>query len=185
MCQEPVQHIPDTDHVVRHCPVMHTDKREGRRFPPPACFVLRPDEKGLSVNWMERMGIERHFILLGLQHNRRSQYLNPAEFILFKLPVGALRSMDGVQEVVHVPVYNGDPAPMGSPNNPWHAEIIIADTENYLDVRDWLSQYCLGNLDTTAMRFPGGELEGVIDGLRERNNDTDYHRNWENVERRT
>lgn len=178
MCQEPVQHIPDKDHVVRQCPVMHTQKREGRRFPSPACFTLREDEKGLSVNWMEPLGIDRHFILLGLHYNSKSNYLNPADFILFKFNVGTLRKVDGVREVCHDPVHHGVPAPIGMPNNPWHAEILIADTDNYLDVRDWLSQYCLDNPEDTSIRYPGGDLEEEVQGLRERNNETAYHGNW-------
>jgi hypothetical protein len=172
----PVVEIPATDHVARHCFVGQTQKRGGRRFPSPDCFALRKGEEGLSVNWHERIDTSVHFILIGLQHNKLGEFLNPKSFRIFTLPVKFLRDLSGIDKVEHVPVFNGDPAPIGKPNNPWHAEVYYADRDNNTDVRLQLSEYCQHAGSESHKEFPNGQLEQHIAALQSRGNNTPYHR---------
>ncbi|MEZ5031438.1 MAG: hypothetical protein R2787_08550 [Saprospiraceae bacterium] len=176
----PVLHIPDSETVARHCPIGLTPKVNKRRIPSPDCFALRSGEEGLSVNWHEKLDTVTHFLLIGIQYNRNSDFLNPHMFRIYTLPMEWLRNLGGIKEIKHAPVYNGDPSPVGHPNNPWHAEIYFTDMENNQDVRLWLSEYCQSNFDTSYQPYPGPDLDECIADLRARNDQTVYHRveNW-------
>lgn len=149
-------------------------KEDGRRIPAPSHFALRAGETGLSVNWHQRVDTATHYSLIGLQHNQNGTFLDPHSFRLFVLPIDMLRQLDGIAEVRHDPICHGDPAPVGHPNNPGHAEVIYVDQENNLDTRLILSEYCR-KYPETYKPFPGPDLDRQIQTLRVRNNDTPFH----------
>ena len=151
-------------------------KVERRRIPASSHFALRAGETGLSVNWYPRIDPVTHYTLIAIQHNGSGVFLDPNSFRVYALPVDMLRQLDGIAEVCHDPVFNGDPAPVGHPNNPSHAEVIYTDQENNLDARLILSEYCQKHPEAYHYPFPDPGLDAAIEALRARNNDTPYHR---------
>ena len=168
----PIEEIPSEDFVTRQALPMERTGKRPRKFPKESHFKLRPGEDGLSVNWVKYLDTKSNFILLGLTHNRNGDYLDYSGFKIFKYSVKFLRSLDGVADVEHKPIYNGNPAPVGKPNNRAHAIVIYPDDE---EIRMNLSDYCRENFDHSFCEFDISSLDQEINNLRERLNDTPYH----------
>lgn len=167
--------VPDSDSVYRQCfkqllkPIPGS---EYRRFPKESDFV--PHADGLSVNWSAYSSIESIYLLLGISYkHKKPEYKNPREFGLFKLPIAFIRAIENVIDVRHSPVYNGNPAPVGSPNNYAHASIIYPDDE---EIRLKLSDYCRENHEHAYCEGNFDLLEPEIEELRRRLDNTPFHR---------
>lgn len=149
---------------------MPSDKK--KRFPNEAHF--KPDSDGLSVNWSRYLSPEEVYHLIGLSFKLgTTDFKDYKAFKIFKLPVEIIRSIEGIEDVVHTPVLNGNPAPIGSPNNYAHASIIYQDDE---EIRLKLSDYCQFLYDDSYIPIDIPLLEIEINELRGRLDDTRYHR---------
>lgn len=125
-----IEIIPDEDYVFRQ---IHKEqfKKKDSRFPSERHFSLNEGEKGLSVNWERYCSVERNWILIGLSYRHNStSYKDPALFHVFRINVGVLRVVQGVEDVIHDPVYN-EPPLLGKPNNRSHSLIKYSNDEEY------------------------------------------------------
>jgi hypothetical protein len=164
--------IPDKHHLYRHTHYDDLDK-EGRRYPKAKHFKLREGELELSVNWDAHITVEEVFYLIGLGYNAKQQFKDYTKFKVFKLEVDFLRKLTGIEKVVHSPVFNGNPAPVGSPNNYAHASIYYPDDE---EIRIKLSNYCNDDYNNKHCEADFALLEPVVQELRSRLNNTRYHK---------
>jgi hypothetical protein len=162
------EEIPDIDFVLRQVPVINTGP-SGRRVPNETAFKLRPGENGLSVNWEKYLDIKHNYILLGITFNKINTFIDYTAFKIFRLEVGYIRSISGVTDVLHDPVFRGDPSPVGQPNNQAHSLIICNDDE---EVRIKLADYCRQNFDISDCKFNISSLRTEIEKLRQRLNET-------------
>lgn len=167
--------VPDSDSVFRQCfklnlkPIPGSDSR---RFPSDSHFI--PDTDGLSVNWDAYCTIDSVYHIIGLTFKHKKEtFKNPKDFGLFKIPVAFVRAIENVIDVKHSPVYNGNPASVGNPNNYAHASLIYPDDE---EIRLKLSDFCKENHDGSYCEGDFSLLEPEIEDLRKRLNDTPYHR---------
>lgn len=69
------------------------------------------------------------------------------------------------------PVNNGNPAPIGKPNNPAHCDVVIS-TKNQTAARVMLSDYSQDKECTPDKE----EMTDLIMRFREKGNDTPFHR---------
>ncbi len=171
-----VEVIPDNGNVFRRVPTTpsHTIKTEGRRCPNESHFILKEGEEGLSVNWDKYITLKGNFILQALTYKHNQQvYCEYTGYIIFSFPIKELRRMEGIKDVFHRPVYNGNPANAGSPNNRSHSEI---EYSNNLQARMDLVDYCNSNFDTSFCDIKVAEIKDEIEQLRKRLNDTPYHK---------
>lgn len=170
-CNWEIEDIPDHAYLFRQATSKQRVTEGNRRFPNEAFFTLREGEDGLSCNWDKYSSIKDSFILIGLRFNSRQQYLDYKSFKIFKLSVGFLKSIEGIT-VIHKPEFNGNPAPIGRPNNKSHSEICYLDD---VEIRTKLSDYSREN--DCYCDFDINSLEKEILALREKLNDTAYHKN--------
>ena len=167
--------VYETDLVYRQIPLNHlvksaSDKK--KRFPNEAHFA--PHADGLSVHWNAYCTVESIFKLIGISHKYGSlDFKNPREYRLFSIPVIFLRSLDNVK-VEHSPVFNGNPAPIGTPNNYAHASVIYGIEE--VEIRIKLRDYCSENYNISHSPIDFALLDPEIDELRSRLDNTPYHR---------
>jgi hypothetical protein len=163
--------IPDETEVLRHVHLNELDK-ESKRFPKASHFKLREGEPDLSVNWGELTSIEEAYYILGITYNLKGKYKDIKQFKLFKFPVVFLRNIPGLEKVIHSPVFNGNPAPIGKPNNYAHASVFYPDDE---EIRIKLSNYCNEAHVGSYCPVDYFHLEEVVADLKEKLNSTKYH----------
>lgn len=167
--------IPDTDLVYRQGHLIKLIKIQGdkkKRFPDETNFV--PDPDGLSLHWSAYSTPEYVFKHIGISYKFNSTtYKTYSEFRVFSIPVALFRSLDGVR-VEHTPVYNGNPAPLGVPNNYAHASALYSAED--VEIRLKLSDYCRENYDKSHCSIDFKLLDPIIEDLRERLDQTNYHR---------
>ena len=150
--------------------VMKEDKN--KRFPKPSHF--KPDPDGLSVHWDRFIDVEGVFTIIGLSYRTgTTEYKDPKMFCVFSFPVGFVRAVEGVEDVIHTPFFNGDPASVGCPNNYSHSSILYPDDE---EIRLKLSDYCRSNYEGCICTANFEMLEKAIAELRERLDETPFHR---------
>ena len=155
--------IPNQDFVFRN---VHFTQRTGR-IPNEAAFKLRQGETGLSVNWDKYIDVKGCYILIGLSYSNSNKFNDYTAFKIFKLQVEYIRSIDGINDVIHMPVFNGAPPPIGKPNNQAHSEILCIDDE---EVRVKLADYCHNNYANSLCDFKVTSLEEEIKALKQRLN---------------
>lgn len=167
--------IPDEDAVYRQAFIGHLVKlpaNKNIRYPSESHF--KPDPDGLSVHWCRYIGLNGVYHILGLSYRKgTTQYKDYKAFRVFTLPVEYLRLLEGIQEVTHSPVFNGDPAKIGFPNNYAHTSVIYPDDE---EIRMKLSDYCMFYYDNSYRPADFALLDTEINKLRERLDNTPYHR---------
>ena len=167
--------INDDDSVYRQAHVsrlIKTESSKKRRHPSESHF--KPDPDGLSVHWNKHITVSGVFHIIGLSYKiGKGEYKDFKCFEVFSIPVEYIRSLEGVQAVVHSPVFNGDPAPIGSPNNYAHTSLIYPDDE---EIRLKLSDYCQFDYDNSYCPADFTILDEEINELRKRLNDTIYHK---------
>jgi hypothetical protein len=128
-----IEPIPDTANVYRLVP-SHMVKK-GSRIPSESMFV--PDADGLSVDWDKYATPVESLVRTGLTYRfNTNEFKDPTRFLVFKLNVGSVRLLEGIDAVSHTPVFNGNPPPKGQPNNRSHASILGSDEEVRLKLRD-------------------------------------------------
>ena len=123
------QPIPDTDHVARYCKASTVEDGEISA----AAFMLRQDERYLSVNWLEELKLpNRAAEITGLQelYTRKFSRVGAGARIAL-LNVGRLRtnvqtkSPDRrVLPVLHEPIIPDDPSHAGIYEIPFDDEIV-------------------------------------------------------------
>jgi hypothetical protein len=163
-----IEEIPNDDFVLRH---VHSDDRtgsKGRRYPNEAHFILEDGERGLSVNWDKYMDVRNNYILIGSTYNKNNRFIDYTFFKIFKFKVKNIRSIVGIRDVVHDPVFFGEHPKIGSPNNQAHSLILYEDDINNGDVRMNLSDYCRNNFDTSYCNFDVSKLKEEINLLQKR-----------------
>ena len=165
--------IPDEDFVYRQCHFRDLSKGKGVRFPNEAHF--KPDPDGLSVNWDKKIKLDEVFIIIGNSHKANAQFKNHRDFQVFKFQVGILKSIPGIEAVVHDPTFYENPSPIGFPNNPAHTLVKYPDDE---EIRVNLSDYAREHYEDTFCSFDVNSLNKTIEELRERLPDVPYNRDW-------
>ncbi len=128
-----IELIPVDSKVYRLIPLHMI--RKGSRIPSESMF--QPDADGLSVDWDKYSTPAMSLVRTGLTFRFNSQeYKDPSRFLVFRLNVGEAGNLEEVIAVNHTPVFHGDPAPVGLPNNRSHSSILGEDEEIRLKLRD-------------------------------------------------
>jgi hypothetical protein len=126
----PVEEIPDADNVYR---LVHTSQfqKPNRELPRIAVFAPHQGEQVISVDWSKYTNPTESLLRVGKTYKTgKPEFKNPAEFQVFEMNVGkARRLVLPTLEVLHDPLFIGDPEPEGSPNNRSHAHIQFPSTE--------------------------------------------------------
>ncbi len=167
------QNIPDEDYVYRQTVPRDRTGKKKRKFPNESHFQLRDGERGLSVNWTKHITLREIFLLISITYGRNNIFLDHTIFKIFKYPVSLFRNIDQIKNVIHSPLENGDPAPVGMPNNPSHSEVLY---ENDMEIFVKLSHYCDQNFENAYCNFDVNSINRKSGELRAKLNDTKYHR---------
>ncbi|UOB19372.1 hypothetical protein [Abyssalbus ytuae] len=168
--------IPDEDFVFRQVTPRDREGPNGkrRRFPNETHFQLRKNEEGLSVNWSKYIDVEKNYILIALTKNQeKGTFQNHTAYKIFKYPVSFLRSIEKIEDVIHTPKFNGDPAPIGKPNNQSHSDVVY---ENDVEIFVKLMDFCEDEYDSAYCNFEVNSINDKIEELKALLNDTPYHR---------
>jgi hypothetical protein len=94
-------------------------------------------------------------------------------FKIFKYPVSLFRSISKIDNVNHVPIFNGNPSEVGLPNNQAHSEVCY---ENDIEICVKLSDYCNTCFDDSYCEFDVSSINAKVLELREMLNNTDFHK---------
>jgi hypothetical protein len=172
----PSESITEQCILYRHAHFSKLSKNpEKRRFPNESHFTLREGEDGLSFNWGKYADEQRGFIVLGLTHRHDGDFMKIGDYTFFKYPKKVLKEIPGIQEIIHHPTFNGNPSDVGKPNNKSHS-LVIYDKDD-LSVRMDLSDYC-NRIKDSKCDVEIKLLDQELNALRERLNNTEYHRLW-------
>lgn len=168
-----VEIIPDNAFVYRQILPHEWIGLKKRRFPSESHFELRPDEEGLSVNWDKYITVENNYILIALTKNSKDKFQNHTAYKIFRYPTELFRNIEGIEDLIHKPVFNGNPAPIGKPNNQSHSEAIyVNDPEILLK----LSDYCNVEHETSFCKFNVNSINDRVKELKAMLNDTPFHK---------
>ncbi|MBB2148823.1 hypothetical protein [Pedobacter gandavensis] len=172
-----VEEITDDCTLYRQVHVIQTSGKP-RRSPNESHFGLRPDEIYLSFNWQKHIDLDKNFKLIGISLSKKLDWLNIAEFHIFKYPVQFLRGLPQVKIVTHDPVYDeaNIPSPIGFPNNRAHSAVYCI--ENDLKFRTLMVDYCKEKYDEAKCEFNKDSIKDEIEDLRKRANDIPFHKDW-------
>ena len=172
-CPYTIELIPNESSVLRQVVVSQTYKELGRRIPNETHF--KPDPDGLSVHWDKYISVEDVYHLISISHNYKTppSFKDYTSFLVFRFGVSGLREIDGISDVIHDPVYKGNPAPVGQPNNRAHALVKYEDDE---EIRVLLCDWVRDNYNECFCEMDIKTLRNEIEALRERLDDTKFHR---------
>lgn len=170
-----IQALNDDDIVFRQIPVSQRETHRNKKVPSESQFALKPYEKELSFNWNGIIDVPKNFKLIGITHSKKGAFLDATSFKIFKFPIRFLKTLDKFEKIIHTPVFDTAPSPVGKPNNKSHSSLYCGDFNE--GTRLQLQEYCINNdceciFDITSIR------EEIIE-LIARNNDTPYHNYWE------
>jgi hypothetical protein len=165
--------IPDSDTIYRR--IHFTVRQRKRREPTESAFGLRPDEKYLSFNWGKYINVPETFISIGLNHNVKKNWVNIRDFTLLHFNVGFIKTMPDVASVLHKPSYYGNPSPVGLPNNRSHAGVYFDDDDDS-KFRSTIAKWAQDNLSGCDCEFEHSNIDDELNELRERGNETKYHK---------
>lgn len=173
-----IESFTDDCLLFRSCHYSQREKvSKKRRHPSEACFSLRNNEEALSFNWSKYAEANRGFIVLGLRYGVNGEFLHYKDYTFFKLPYIFLKELEGIAKIVHSPDFNGNPSNVGIPNNKSHSLLFYEDDD--LQTRMNLTDYCNNNYDDCKCEVEFQIIDSEIENLRERLNDTEYHKLWE------
>jgi len=173
----PLEEITIDCELYRHVHYSHRPKYQGkRRHPNESHFILKDGEDGLSFNWNKYAKEKRGLIVIGLKIGNNGSFIPISDYSYFKFPVSFLYSIVGVYEIVHNPIFNGDPSEVGSPNNKSHS-LVVFDRDD-LSVRVNLSDYCNEHYESAKCDTDLAEIASRLNELRDRLNNTPYHKLW-------
>lgn len=170
---EPNQIIPDKDYVFRQSVPRERTGTKKRKFPNESHFQLKDGERGLSVNWKRFITLEENFLLISITYSRKNIFLDHRIFKIFQYPVALFRNIKQIEDVIHSPEENGDPSPVGKPNNPSHSEVLY---KNDIEIFVKLSDYCAENFEEAYCEFDVNSINEKAKELRANLNKTKYHR---------
>lgn len=163
--------VPETASVYRQVHLQQLDKIG--RFPKASHFF--PDPDGLSVNWDEFSNPDHVYHIIGISYKKDQEvFKNCRDFKVVKLPIIFLRSIEGIEDVIHSPIYQGDPATIGFPNIYCHASVLYGQEDE--ETRIKLSTYCAANQEICDCNVDLDKLEEEIKLLREKLDQTAFHR---------
>lgn len=160
-----IEIIPNDDFVYRQVHHQATAPK-GKRVPSEAAFILGKGEQGLSVNWDKYMNVKDNYILIGSSYTKKNDFIDYTAFLIFRLKVEFIRSMNVIKDVLHDPVFSDHP-PKGKPNNQAHS-LILYDEDDSEEVRMNLADYCTMNFDNSYCKFDVRSIKNEIDDLRRR-----------------
>lgn len=172
-----IEEINSGSFLFRIVGVKSTVKRDDkRRFPNEATFGLKPNEKGLSLNWNKYCCEKKSLIVKGLTKSKFEPYkfIDISPNIVFKFPSEVLEQCG---ELKHTPIYNGNPSPEGDPNNISHFELFHTGDDD-LKMRLHLAQYCNEKYEESFCQIEMKKVILELDELKLQGNDTPYHKNW-------
>ncbi|RZJ86437.1 MAG: hypothetical protein EOO20_18300 [Chryseobacterium sp.] len=175
-CPWESEEIQNDQFVYRQIPVMKRQGTRPRMYPNEGCFELRGNEESLSFNLQDKITPHQNYILIGLSDNGNGGLNDYTAYKIFKFPVNFLVGLPKYEAILHTPVYEGSPSPVGKPNNPSHVSLLCGNFDD--GTRVLMSDYCLEDFDNAAIEFKVGLLKKEIDELRARANDTPYHKEW-------
>jgi len=177
-CPWPVEPIPGNEYLSRHVLASGLIKESGRRFPSESDFILRETEDGLSHYWNRHISLEDIYITIALTHNAKGAYKEYTSFKIFQIENNYIKSLNDSLKVEHNPAFFGNPAPVGSPNNRSHSLVIFpkVEEEELLQIRINLATFCQKNYETSYREFDVKSIKEKVVHLREKTNDTPYHR---------
>ncbi|MEJ7684665.1 MAG: hypothetical protein WKG06_43820 [Segetibacter sp.] len=166
--------IPNDAFVYRQVNLAHLKHELGnrkKRFPKESHF--KPDADGLSVHWNRFIDVKGIYHIIGISFKpETTEFKDYRTFRVFSFPINFLKEVDGINSIIHSPVFNGNPAPVGFPNNYAHSSILYPDDE---EIRIKLSTYCNEKYAECFCPTDLNLLDIEINPLRERLNQTEYH----------
>ena len=132
-------------------------------------------EKELSVNLASLCSVEEAYYIIRLSHDFKDDFKDIKKYKLFSIPIHIIRSIKEIEKVLHTPVFSGNPADIGKPNIYSHASIYFSKEEQ-VEVRKKLSTYCNQNFSDSYKEVDYLKISPIIESLRERKQNTKYHR---------
>lgn len=176
-CPWESEEIQDNQLLYRQIPVMLRKGNRPRMYPGEGCFELRENEDSLSFNLKDKIEPSQNYILIGLSSNGKGGLNDYTAYKIFQFSVSFLFSLPKFEAILHTPVYGGNPSPVGSPNNPAHVSLLCGNFDE--GTRVLMSDYCLDEFDNSEIEFKVATLRNEIEELRNRANDTEYHKEWD------
>lgn len=180
-CPWEVETIP-VDHKLSRQFWVHYMKKTsgGRRFPPESEFKTRDGDLGLSFYWNKYIDLKSIFLTIGLSHKSDSsrKFKDYTGFKIFQIPCEVIISLYESISIVHEPLFNGNPAPIGQPNIRSHTLVQFGEIqeEDSLRVRMNLSEYCVKNHNDSYRHFEVTSIRNEIRQLIESGDNTPFHR---------
>jgi hypothetical protein len=176
-CPWQKEEINSTESLLRHIPPLATIKEGSRRYPGPDHFSLREDigETYISFNWEKYADVNCCHILIGISYGTNGEFRKPDGVIHFKYPVEFLKSVPKFEKIEHIPIWIGNPSPIGMPNNKAHVGLFCTIFD--IGTRSILSEFCHQN-HNSKMKADFNIIREAIEGLKARGNETPYHRDW-------
>ncbi|WP_099369610.1 hypothetical protein [Sphingobacterium sp. 1.A.5] len=176
-CLWPTENIDDEDNLLRLVPIAKTCKialdSVKRRIPNEASFALRPGEEGLSMNWSKYCCEKKSLHIKGITYSTSGTgFIEISQNLIFKFPVYFLKDYGDVK---HTPIGKSNPSPIGEPNNKSHSELF---PHNELKMRVNLSDYCRKEYHYSFCKVDMKLIQEEVNELRNRLNDTPYHKDW-------
>ncbi|MEX2411971.1 MAG: hypothetical protein WD607_11515 [Candidatus Paceibacterota bacterium] len=136
------EHIPDDSSLFRHVHKTNMDKRN-RRIPSESNFSIKKGDEGLSVDWDKYTTPGKIFARISNTYKfGKTEFKDHKDFYIYKLDTRFVRNIPDVRKISHDPLFNGDPASIGNPNNRAHS-LVLFDLHNDPEVRTKLRDNAL------------------------------------------
>lgn len=111
----PIETIPSEHFILKRVNVAEIKNRwSSKRRPSEVDFMHRiidgEREDGISTQWEKYCSLTELFIRVGVQKNRKDEYMNPKHFKAIKLNVGDIRALEVLidVDVIHSPLSPDD-----------------------------------------------------------------------------
>ena len=168
-----IEKIPDDSFLYRQAHILsNTHQVDNKRIPNESHFS--PDEDGLSVYWDKYANEQFIYCYIALSYKFKSdKFKDYRAYKIYKFPTEIFRKIQDVSDVLHSPVYYGNPAPVGFPNNKSHSLVIYP---NDVEIRLKLTDYVKEFYSEAHCEYDVKLLDKEISNLRERLNDTPFHK---------
>lgn len=128
------EEIPDESILYRFVHKTRMD-RKNRRIPSESNFSIKKGEDGLSVDWDNYTTPAKSLARISRTYKYGKEvFKSYKDFYVFSLKSGFVKMIPDIRDVSHDPIFNGDPEPIGNPNNRAHS-LIKFDFHNDPEVR--------------------------------------------------
>lgn len=177
-CPWPTEEIDDEFPLLRHIASDKRQTKNDRKFPGADHFAIRKDlgENSLSFNWGKYADIKISYSLIGITIGNNGKFISPGSYVFYKYPKDILKSLPKFEKIIHSPDWNGNPSPIGKPNNKSHALLFCGDFN--ASTRAVLSLYCQEN-ESAKLTYKLAAVLKEIEELKKRGNNTPFHKDWE------